>query len=75
MGKAIKIEDLPNSIIHTDYEGFVEGWKWSISRTGITLEINSTSSIFSITPTRWQDVSATLVWSAVNPALQWSQYN
>jgi len=75
MGKAIKIEDLPNSIIHTDYQGFVEGWKWSISRTGINLEINSTSSLFSITPTRWQDVSATLVWSAVDPTLQWSQYN
>jgi hypothetical protein len=75
MGKPIKIVNLPNSIIHTDYEGFVEGWKWNISRTGISLEINSTSSIFSLTPTRWQDVSASLVWSAVDPALQWSNYN
>jgi hypothetical protein len=75
MGKPIKIVDLPNSIIHTDYEGFVEGWQWRISRTAISLEINSTSSIFSLTPTRWQDVNAALVWSAVDPALQWSQYN
>lgn len=75
MGKAIKLVSLPNSIIHTDYEGFVEGWKWSISRTSISLEINSTSSIFSLTPTRWQDVDAALIWSAVNPTLQWSQYN
>jgi hypothetical protein len=75
MGKPIKIVDLPNSIIHTDYEGFVEGWKWSISRTAINLEINSTSSIYSLTPTRWQDVDAALIWSAVNPTLQWSQYN
>jgi len=75
MGKPIKIVNLPNSIIHTDYEGFVEGWKWNISRTGISLEINSTSSIFSLTPTRWQDVSASLVWSAVDPALQWTNYN
>jgi hypothetical protein len=75
MGKAIKLVSLPNSIIHTDYEGFVEGWKWSISRTSISLEINSTSSIFSLTPTRWQDVNAALIWSAVDPALQWSNYN
>jgi len=75
MGKPIKIVDLPNSIIHTDYEGFVEGWKWSISRTAINLQINSTSSIFSLTPTRWQDVDAALIWSAVDPTLQWSQYN
>jgi len=75
MGKAIKIENLPNSLIHTDYEGFVEGWQWNISRTAITIEINSTSSIFSITPTRWQDVDAALIWSAVDPTLQWSDYD
>ena len=75
MGKAIQINDLPNSLIHTDYKGFIEGWNWNISRTSISLEINSTSSIFSITPTRWQDVNAALIWSAVNPALQWSQYD
>jgi hypothetical protein len=75
MGKPIQINDLPNSLIHTDYKGFIEGWNWNISRTSISLEINSTSSIFSITPTRWQDVNAALIWSAVNPALQWSQYD
>lgn len=75
MGKAIQINDLPNSLIHTDYKGFVEGWKWNISRTTISLEVNSTSSIFSITPTRWQDVNAALIWSAVDPTLQWAQYD
>ena len=75
MGKPIKIVNLPNSIIHTDYEGFVEGWKWNISRTAVNLEINSTSSIYSLTPTRWQDVDAALIWSAVDPTLQWGQYN
>ena len=75
MGKAISITGLSNSIIHTTYEGFVEGWSWNISRTNISLSINSTSSIYSLTPTRWQDVSALLVWSAVNPALQWADYN
>jgi hypothetical protein len=75
MGKPIEIDNLPNSIIHTSYTGFVEGWKWNIGRTAISLDINSTSSIFSITPTRWQDVNASLIWSAVNPALQWAQYN
>ena len=75
MGKPIQIDNLPNSLIHTAYKGFIEGWKWNISRTSISLDINSTSSIFSITPTRWQDVSATLIWSAVNPTLQWEQYD
>lgn len=75
MGKPIGITNLPNSIIHTDYEGFVEGWIWNISRTSINLSISSTSSIYSLTPTRWQDVDAALIWSAVNPTLQWGQYN
>jgi hypothetical protein len=75
MGKPIEINDLPNSIIHTDYQGFVEGWTWSISRTDISIAVNSTSSIFSLTPIRWQDVSAALTWSAVDPTIQWSNYN
>ena len=74
MGKPIAILDLPNSIIHTTFEGFVEGWKWEISRTSILLSINSTSSIYSLSPTRWQDVNAALIWSAVDPTLQWYDY-
>ncbi len=75
MGKPIEINDLPKSIIHTNYQGFVEGWTWSISRTNISISVNSTSSIFSLTPIRWQDVSAALTWSAVDPTIQWSNYN
>jgi hypothetical protein len=75
VGKPIAILGLPNSIIHTTYEGFVEGWTWNISRTSISISINSTSSIYSLTPTRWQDVDPALIWSAVDPALQWYQYN
>lgn len=74
VGKAIQISGLPYSIIDTTFSGFVEGWTWNITRKSIDLSIRATNSILSLTPTRWQDVSAALAWNAVSPTLQWANY-
>lgn len=75
MGKAIQISGLPYSIDHGTFTGFVEGWTWTISRKSINLSIRATDAILSLTPTRWQDVVGTLAWNALDPALQWANYN
>lgn len=75
MGKAIQISGLPYSIIDTTFSGFVEGWTWNITRKSIDLSVRATNSVLSLTPTRWQDVSATLAWNAVSPTLQWANYS
>jgi hypothetical protein len=74
MGKAVQITGLPYSIIDTSFSGFVEGWTWNITRKSIDLSVRATNSILSLTPTRWQDVSAALAWNAVSPTLQWVNY-
>jgi len=75
LGKPIQITALPIPIKNTSYRGFVEGYTMSISRTEMSLTMATTDYTYSITPTRWQDVSAALIWSAVDPAKTWSTYD
>lgn len=75
MGMAIEIDNLPIGIKNTVYKGFVEGWTWSLTQYQAQLTLITTDNTLSLTPTRWQDVSATLIWSALNPTLQWSNYD
>jgi hypothetical protein len=75
IGKAIQITSLPLAIKNTMYRGFVEGYTMSINRTQMSLTMATTDYTYSITPTRWQDVSASLIWSAVPATKTWSTYD
>lgn len=75
MGKAIQINDLPYGIKNETYKGFVEGYSFNILRTQCFLTLSTSDAVLSLTPTRWQDVSASLIWSAVDPALTWANYD
>jgi hypothetical protein len=75
MGLPIQITGLPIPISPVTYKGFVEGWNLSFSRTELFLAVSTSDATFSLTPTRWQDVSASLIWSAVDPTLTWANYD
>jgi hypothetical protein len=74
MGKPIQIAGLPIPLLNATYSGFVEGWTLTFTKFQAQIIIRSTDATMSIVPTRWQDVNASLIWSAVDPALQWFQY-
>lgn len=74
MGKPIQILDLPVPILHIAYRGFVEGWSLNISRVQVFMTLISSDSTYSLAPTRWQDVNPALIWSAVDPAIRWYEY-
>lgn len=74
-GKPIQVQNLPIAIKNQTYKGFVEGWSFIIYQNSCQLTISSTDNTLSTVPTRWQDVSAALIWSAVDPAVQWSNYD
>jgi hypothetical protein len=75
MGKAIEINDLPVPLIPTNYYGFVEGWILQVTRNQAAISLTTSESSYSIQPTRWQDVSASLAWNAVGAAVQWATYD
>lgn len=74
MGKPIEIQGLPAAIYNGTYKGFVEGWNLVINREQATLTINSTEAAYSLVPERWQDVTATTVWTDIGAAIQWQDY-
>jgi hypothetical protein len=75
MGKAVSISGLPVSLVPTNYYGFVEGWTLQVSRNQAAISLITSESSYSIQPTRWQDVSASLAWNAVGAAVQWATYD
>lgn len=74
IGEPIEILGLPTGIKNGVYRGFVEGLVWSINQYQVALGITSSDSTLSVTPTRWQDVSATLRWLDVDPTIEWYNY-
>lgn len=74
MGKAIELLTLPVAIKNTTYKGFVEGYSMSINRYQMALTLTTSDASYSVTPTRWQDVSALLIWDDVDPLVQWDTY-
>ena len=75
MGEPIQISTLPIAIKNTTYKGFVEGYSFQINRYQMSLTLSTSDFTYSITPTRWQDVDAADIWSAVDPAVQWDTYD
>ena len=75
MGEPIQISNLPIPIKNTTYKGFVEGYSFQINRYQMSLTLSTSDFTYSVTPTRWQDVPAALIWSAVDPAVQWVTYD
>lgn len=74
-GMPIFIDGLPNSIISTDYYGFIEGWNFTITPTDALLTMKSSDAAYGYIPTRWSEVNAALQWQNVTPAtMTWTDY-
>ena len=70
----IQIDSLPIAIKNTTYRGFVEGYSIAFNQYQMTMTLNTSDYTYSATPTRWQDVQATLIWNGVAPTLDWINY-
>ena len=75
MGEPIQVTALPIALKNTTYRGFVEGYTFSINQYEMILTLNTTDYTYSFTPTRWQDVSASLTWNGVGATVQWTTYD
>ena len=75
MGEPIEVTALPIALKNTTYRGFVEGYTFSINQFEMILTLNTTDYTYSFTPTRWQDVSASLTWNDVGATVQWNTYD
>ena len=71
MGLPIRITDLPLNISSGQFEGYVEGWTWSVGLNSIYLTINVSPIEFSQVAIEWQQVSVAENWNTLSNTLTW----
>jgi hypothetical protein len=72
IGQPLRITDLPVQITPTEqFEGYVEGWRWSTRFNELFLTINLSPIEFSQVALQWEQVSASEAWNTLSGTLTW----
>jgi hypothetical protein len=72
VGQPMRITDLPVQIAPTQqFEGYVEGWRWSTRFNELFLTINLSPIEFSQVALEWEQVSASEAWNTLSAILTW----
>jgi len=73
MGMPISLTDLPLNISGGQFQGFVEGFRWSVSLNSILLTINMSPIEFSLVAINWEQVNAAEQWNTLSNTLTWEE--
>jgi hypothetical protein len=71
MGQPLNIQNLPTQISAGEFEGYVEGWKWSTRFNELFLTINLSPVAFSQVAMRWNTVPVGEAWNTLSNTLTW----
>lgn len=71
MGQPIRITNLPPQMLGGEFTGYVEGWTFRASVSGLSITLNATPTEFSAVAQRWEQVSAAESWNSVLNTLEW----
>ena len=71
MGQPLNIQNLPSQISNGEFEGYVEGWRWSTRFNELFLTINLSPVAFSQVAMRWNTVPIAETWQTIDPTLTW----
>jgi len=71
MGMPIYIKNLPTQISDGEFEGYVEGWRWSTGYKELFLTINVSPVSFSQIAMRWNTVPIGEAWNTLSTTLTW----
>ena len=72
MDTLLVVTGLPEGITADGFfEGFVEGWTWSLRKGSLELEMKVSNAIFSSFQVQWEDYNPTTQWQNLSNDLQW----
>ena len=71
MGMPVNLTNLPEQISGGKFEGYVEGWSWSVSFNQLYVTINLSPVAFSQVAMRWNTTPITEAWNTIDPTLTW----
>ena len=71
MGMPVNLKNLPTQISDGEFEGYVEGWSWSVSYNQLYVTLNLSPVAYSQVAMRWNTTPATEAWNTLSPTLTW----
>jgi len=71
MGQPINLTNLPLNMSSGNFQGFIEGWRFSASYNELAITLLLSPLAFSLQAMRWNDVPIVETWSSVSPTLDW----
>jgi hypothetical protein len=71
MGQPLNITNLPAQISGGEFEGYVEGWRWSTRFNELFLTINLSPVSYSQVAMRWNTTPIGERWNTLSPTLTW----
>jgi len=71
MGQPIRITNLPPQFLGGEFTGYVEGWTFRASVSGLSITLNASPTEFSAVAQRWNQVNAAESWNSVLNTLEW----
>lgn len=71
MGLPIKVINLPAVISDGEFSGYVEGWTFRASVSGLSLTLTVSPTEFSAVAQAWNQVNAAESWNSILNTLQW----
>ena len=71
MGQPLNIQNLPAQISGGEFEGYVEGWRWSTRFNELFLTLNLSPVAFSQVAMRWNTTPIGEAWNTLSNTLTW----
>ena len=71
MGMPVSISNLPANINGGSFVGYVEGWTFRSTLSGLSLSLTLSPTEFWTVAQDWEQVTPTLTWAAVDATLTW----
>lgn len=71
IGMPIYLVNLPTQISSGEFEGYVEGWSWSVSFNQLYITLNLSPTAYSQVAMRWNTTPITEAWNTLSTTLTW----
>jgi hypothetical protein len=72
MDTLLYLDNIPVGLIPEGYfEGFCEGWTWTLGRKNLELTMSVSNSIYSTLDVQWEDYNAVIQWQNLDNTTQW----
>jgi len=72
MDTLLYLDNIPVGLIPEGYfEGFCEGWTWTLGRNNLELSMSVSNSIYSTLDVQWEDYNASIQWQNLANDYRW----